>query len=359
MDPITVYIGTYTQGRNEAIYVLELDRETGRLEQKSVVGEGANPTFLALHPNQRFLYAANETDDFDGDKSGSVSAFAIEPGSGSLTFLNRQSSRGSGPCHVSLDTAGSHVLVANYGSGSVAVLPVGADGRLAPASAFQQHRGTGPDPGRQEAPHAHSIQTDPSGKFVLAADLGLDRILVYRFDPVVGTIKANDPPFASLKPGAGPRHAAFHPNGRDFYVINELDSTVTGFRYDARAGALQEFQTLSTLPAGFSGESYTAEIQIHPSGKFLYGSNRGHDTITYFSVDGETGRLQLRGHEPTQGRTPRNFTIDLAGEFLLAANQGSDSVVVFRIDMETGQPVPTGNSITIPTPVCVKYLARA
>ncbi|MGH7378010.1 MAG: lactonase family protein, partial [Candidatus Methylomirabilales bacterium] len=254
---------------------------------------------------------------------------------------------------------GKAVLAANYGGGSVVALPVGAGGTLGEATAFIQHQGSSVNPRRQEAPHAHSINLDPENRFAVAADLGLDRLLVYRFDPARGTLAANDPPFAAVKPGAGPRHFAFHPRGRHAYAINEIHCTVTAFAWDGRRGALEEIQTVSTLPGEVQEGFSTAEVQVHPSGKFLYGSNRGHDSIAVFAIDAASGRLTGVEHRPTGGKTPRNFGIDPAGAFLLAANQGSDSIVGFRIDPETGKLEPTGSVVRVPSPVCVKFLPKA
>jgi 6-phosphogluconolactonase len=256
-----------------------------------------------------------------------------------------------------VDKTGRNVLVANYGSGSVACLPVKEDGRLAEASAFIQHTGSSVNPQRQQGPHAHSVNMSPDNRFAMVADLGLDEVLVYRFDPVKGSLAANDPPFAKVKPGSGPRHFAFHPGGKFAYVINELASTVTALAYDARRGILSEVQTVSTLPPGFTGTSTTAEVQVHPSGKFLYGSNRGHDSIAVFGIDARKGTLTPIEHVPTQGKTPRNFGIDPTGSYLLAANQSSDNVVVFRIDPQTGRLTPTGQVLEVGIPVCVKFVA--
>jgi 6-phosphogluconolactonase len=296
-----------------------------------------------------------EVADFQGKKAGAVSAFSVDPGTGKLALLNQQSSGGGGPCFVSTDTAGKHAFVANYGGGSVACLPIESDGRLREASAFVQHQGQGPTP-RQKQPHAHSIKPDPTGRFVMAADLGLDKLLVYRFDVAGGKLDPHDPPAGVLAPGSGPRHFAFHPGGKFAYVINEMKSTVTTFAYDAGRGALTEVQTVPTLPDGFAGNNSTAEIVVHPSGKFVYGSNRGHDSIAAFSIDGQSGRLTPAGHEPTGGKTPRNFNIDPTGTWLLAANQNSATVVVFKIDPATGKLTPTGTVANIPSPVCVKFL---
>jgi 6-phosphogluconolactonase len=285
-----------------------------------------------------------------------VGAFAIDPKSGKLTSLNQESSGGAGPCHLIVDGAGRCVLVANYGGGSVAALPIHPDGRIAHASAFVRHQGKSVDPRRQDKPYAHSINLDAAGRFAFAADLGADKVFVYRYDGARGTLVANDPPAAKVAPGAGPRHFAFHPNGRAAYVINELDSTVTAFRYDPEKGILTETQAVSTLPSGFTGKSWTAEVVVHPSGKFLYGSNRGHDSIAIFAIDA-SGKLTVVGHQPTQGKTPRNFAVDPTGRFLLAANQDSNTIVLFRIDRQRGRLEPTGDVVEAPMPVCIKMMA--
>jgi 6-phosphogluconolactonase len=351
-----VFFGTYTRGESKGIYRAQLDLKSGELTQPELAGEVENPSFLAVHPSGLFLYAAGELSDFQGKPGGAVSAFALDRRTGNLKLLNQESSRGGGPCHLVVDPPGKNVLVANYGGGSVAVLPIGKDGKLEPASSFIQHEGKGVDPRRQEGPHAHSINVDKAGAFAVAADLGLDKLLVYRFDAEAGRLTPNDPPHTSVAAGAGPRHFAFHPSGRFAYVINEMHSTVTAFDYDAKQGRLIQLQTVSTLPAPHEGNS-TAEVQVHPSGKFLYGSNRGHNSLAIFAIDPQTGRLTSVGHQSTGGRTPRNFGIDPSGAYILAANQGSDSVHVFRVDQETGRLTPTGQSIEVPTPVCVKFLA--
>jgi 6-phosphogluconolactonase len=322
-----------------------------------LAAETVNPSFLAIHPNRRFLYAVGEVMEFQGQKSGAVSAFSIDPATGKLTFLNKMSSRGMGPCHVSVDKTGKCVLVANYGSGSVAALPLKPDGSLSEATAFVQHTGSSVNPERQKGPHAHSINLSPDNRFAIAADLGLDQLLVYRFDPEAGSLTPNDPPFAKVNPGAGPRHFAFHPNGQFGYVINEMQSTVTALAYDAANGAFQELQTISTLPEDFKEENSTAEVQVHPNGRFLYGSNRGHNSIAVFAIDAAKGTLTPVERVSTQGRTPRNFGIDPTGSWLLAANQSTDNVAVFRIDPDTGRLTPTGQVLDVPSPVCVKFLA--
>jgi 6-phosphogluconolactonase len=355
-----VYVGTYTGGKagSEGIYLLEFDPSTGSIESKGLAGKIVSPSFLAIHPTRKFLYSVNEVGDFAGKPSGAVTAFAIDEASGMLRQLNQQSSVGSGPCHLTVDATGKNVLVANYGSGSVAVLPIAADGSLRPASSFIQHTGKSADPGRQEGPHAHSINLDAANRFAFAADLGLDKVLIYAFDSNSGTIKPNSTPFTKVTPKSGPRHFAFHPTGRFAYVINEMANTVTALAYDPANGSLDELQTISTLPADFNGTSYTAEVQVHPSGKFLYGSNRGHDSIAVFAIDEKTGKLEFVEAEPTQGKNPRNFALDPTGAYLLAENQDSNTIVLFRIDPATGALTPTGTTIDVPMPVCIKMIPK-
>ncbi|NLF72141.1 MAG: lactonase family protein [Candidatus Anammoximicrobium sp.] len=356
-DCLRIYVGTYTSGASQGIYLGRLDLADGGLRLDGVAAETKNPSFLALHPNRRFLYAVGEISDFAGKRTGAVNAFRIEPATGRLEPLNQQSSGGPGPCHVAVDHSGRNVLVANYGGGSAAVLPIRKNGTLGSATAFVQHQGASVNPRRQQGPHAHSINLDPANRFAFVADLGLDKVLIYRFDAAAGKLTPNDPPWASVVPGAGPRHFAFHPTGKFAYVINELGSSLTAFRYDAARGALEEVQTVSSLPAGPVEGNSTAEVQVHPSGKFLYGSNRGHDSIAVFAADAVTGQLKLVEHESTQGKTPRNFGVDPTGRFLLACNQASDTIVGFRIDQETGALTPTGQKLDVPSPVCVKFIA--
>jgi 6-phosphogluconolactonase len=356
---LRVYVGTYTNGgASRGIYLLEFDRSSGALKPRGLAGEAVNPSFLAIHPTRRFLYAVGEVSDYQGRKEGTVASFAVDAKDGALTLLNRQSSRGAGPCYVTVDRLGKNALVANYGGGSVAVLPIREGGALGEASAFAQHGGTVADPKRQGGPHAHSINLDAANRFAVAADLGLDRLLVYRFDAENGSLTPNDPPFARVAPRSGPRHFAFHPYGRHAYVINEISCTVTAFDYDPARGTLTEIQTVSTLPEGEpvrKGYS-TAHVEVHPSGRFLYGSNRGHDSIAIFTIAEGTGRLSPAGHQPTGGKTPRNFGVDPSGSFLLAANQGTGNVVVFRIDPRTGGLQPNGQAAEVPAPVCVKFV---
>jgi 6-phosphogluconolactonase len=351
-----LYIGTYTGANSKGIYRFAFDPSSGELTDKALAGEVTSPSFLAIHPSHKYLYSVNETGEFQGKKTGGVSAFAIDPRSGDLKLLNQQSSGGGGPCHLVVDKQGKNVLAANYGGGSICALPIGADGKLAEASAFIQHKGTSVDKDRQEAPHAHSINLDAANQFAFVADLGLDKVFVYKFDPSKGTLTANDPAAVSIAPGSGPRHFAFHPDGRHAYVINEMKSTITAFDYDRKDGVLKEVQTITTLPEGFKGNTSTAEVVVHPSGKFLYGSNRGHDSIAVFSIDQNSGKLTAGGHQNKDIKTPRNFVIDPTGAYLLVANMDSDSIVVFRIDPKTGNLTPTGTKVEVGKPVCLRMM---
>jgi 6-phosphogluconolactonase len=356
-EKLWVYIGTYTQRGSKGIYRFELDLASGKLTPRGLAAATKDPSFIAIHPSRRFLYAVGETGGLGGKPAGTVSAFAIDAESGKLTLLNQQSSGGPGPCYVVTDKKGKHVLVANYEGGSVSVLPIRKDGRLGKATAFQQHKGSSVNKSRQEAAHAHSINLDPANRFAFACDLGLDKIMVYRYDAAQGTLTPNDPPAARIAPGSGPRHFTFHPTGRFAYLINELKSTVTVFAYDAEHGVLHTLQTISTLPKSFRGENTTAEVQVHPSGKFLYGSNRGQNSIAVFTIDQKTGKLTAAGRQGKNVNIPRNFGIDPTGKFLIVANQEGDSLVVFRIDPESGGLKPTGRKVRVPMPVCVKMMA--
>jgi 6-phosphogluconolactonase len=354
-----VYIGTYTGPTSQGIYAYRFHAATGEMTSLGLAAETRNPSWVTIHPNRRFLYAANEINDFEGQLAASVSAFSIDPASGRLTLLNRVSTRGPGACHLVADRTGNTLLAANYGGGSVASFPIAADGRLGAAVSFIQHTGSSANPQRQQSPHAHSVNLSRDNRFNVVADLGLDKLLVYRLDPAHATLAPNNPPSASVAPGSGPRHFAFHPKGKYAYVINEILCTVTVFSYDAKAGTLREIQTLSTLPPGVSREAgfSTAEIEVHPSGRFLYGSNRGHNSIAVFSIDQGKGTLTQLENVPTQGRTPRNFAIDPTGAWLFAENQQSDSVVQFRIDSKTGRLTPSGRTWEAPSPVCMKFVA--
>jgi 6-phosphogluconolactonase len=356
-----LFVGTYTEKESKGIYAYRYDAASNQLTPLGVAAETTNPSFLAIDPSRRFLYAVNELQNYKGASSGAVSAFAINLGTDDrrtpiLSLLNQVASRGADPCYIAFDKTGKYALVANYTGGSVSGFPVQADGHIGDPSAFVQHRGSSVNKERQESPHAHWIETTPDNRFAIAVDLGLDELLVYHFDASKGTLTPNDPPYARLDPGAGPRHLAFHPNGKFAYVVNELQSTITAFSYDPGRGVLEKLKTVSTLPRGFSGSNDTAEIRIHPNGKFLFASNRGHDSIAVFSVDSRTGALTLVDHFPTQGKTPRNFEIDPSGKLLFVANQGSDNIVVFRIDADNGRLTPTGKTLNVPSPVCLKFM---
>lgn len=352
------YVGTYTEKtKSKGIYAFRFDDASGKLSPIGAVAETTNPSFLTVHPNGKYLYAVNETNKFVDEESGAVSAFSIDRKTGKLRLLNQVASRGAGPCYVSLDKTGRYVLVANYDAGTVAVFPVQEDGQLGKYTGFARHSGRGVNKERQEGPHAHWIATSPDNQFVLSADLGIDRILVSRFHLPDGAFTPNKSnPGAKLKAGAGPRHAAFNPSGKFLYVASELNSTVTAFSYNAKDGSLHELEALSTLPRDFSGDNDVAEIAVHPSGKFLYVSNRGRDSIAVFSIDPRKGTLKPVADIATQGKTPRNFAIDPSGKFLLAANQESNDIVVFHIDPVTGSLTLTGQAADVPAPVCIVFL---
>jgi len=352
-EPLRVYFGTYTGRDNSSkgIYRSVLDLKTGKLSNPVLVAEAKNPSFLEIHPNGKFLYAVSEVSG-----AGGVSAYAIDSSTGNLKLLNQQPSGGAGPCHVSIDHAGKNVLVANYGSGSASVIPIESNGRLGGPTGFVQHEGAGINPRRQKGPHAHSINVSPDNRFAFVADLGIDKIMIYRLNTKKGTIVKNSPPFAKVRPGAGPRHFAFNPNGKFAYVINELDCTVTAFTYEPASGALSGIMSITTLPKGFDGSNSCAEVRVHPSGKFLYGSNRGHDSIVVYRIDMIKGTLTFVENETADIKTPRNFNIDPTGKFCLVANQGGNSVVVFRINQKTGALNPTGHKISVGRPVCIRFL---
>jgi 6-phosphogluconolactonase len=353
---LLVYVGTYTnKGTSKGIYVCKLNLSTGELKPFSTI-QSDNPAFLAIDRKRKFLYAANEIGQFQGKPSGAVSAFAINQKTGALTFLNQQATNSPGPCSVIVDKTGKCVLSANYSGGSISVFPVKADGSLSEISELVQHQGSSVNPNRQKQPHAHTIIIDDSNRYAFCADLGMDKVMIYQLDAKKGKLKPNSPAFAAVKPGAGPRHFKIHPNNKFAYVINELDSTMTAFAYDKAQGTLKEIQSLSTLPTDFTGTSYCADVHVHPSGKFLYGSNRGHDSIAVFAIDSATGKLNPVQHQSTQGKWPRNFAVDPTGQFLLAANQNTDNIAIFRINQQTGQLTPTGHIIEIPAPVCLKLI---
>jgi 6-phosphogluconolactonase len=352
-----VFVGTYTRQDSKGIYSYRFQSATGQLTPIGVAAETENPSFLALHPNHRFLYAVNEISSFEGQSAGSVSAFAIDGKSGMLTLLNRVSTRGTIPAHLVVDQTGKSLVVANYGSGSVAVFPLKADGSIGASSAFVQHNGSSSGP-RQRGPHAHAVNLSSDNRFVFVPDLGLDQVLSYRLDPGKGTLIANDPPFTKVATGSGPRHFAFHPDGQAAYTLSEMGSLVTVFAYDRAGGTLKQVQTISTLPKEFQGANNSAEVEVHPNGRFLYASNRGHDSLAVFAIDPTAHTLTLVEHVSTQGKMPRNFAIDPTGTYLLAANQNTNNIVIFRIDQKTGRLTSNVGEVKTPSPVCIVFLAR-
>ena len=352
-----LFVGTYTRTTSEGIYVYRMDNSTGVLERVAVTGGIKNPTFLALSPDNSHLYAVAEINEHCGRPTGAVYSYSVSPDSGDLAYVNQQSTGGPGPCHLTVDATGAHVIVANYQGGSICVLPIQTDGSLGEMSEFIQHEGSSVNSHRQGEPHAHSVNLDPNNRFIYAPDLGMDKVMIYQLDLDSGNLLANKPAFVQVAPGAGPRHFAFHPDGTRAYVLNEIGNTVTAFNWDPESGSLEEFQTVTTLPADFLETSHTADLHIHPNGRFLYGSNRGHDSIAIFEIDPDTGGLTPRGWASTQGRTPRNIAIDPSGQFMLAENQDSDSIFTFRINDETGMLITTGSVIKVPMPVCIKFLA--
>jgi 6-phosphogluconolactonase len=353
-----VFFGTYSRGASKGIYRAKFDPATGRLSAAELAAESPDPSFLALHPNGRFLYAVEENADTRRTPGRGVSAFALDPATGSLRHLNYQSASGASPCHIAVDPAGKTVLVANYNSGSIAAIKLEPDGRLGAMGSEIQHEGSSVNRGRQAGPHAHGVTLSPDARLVFVPDLGLDKVMAYRLDPAAATLTPHTVPFASVAPGSGPRHIAFHPNGRLAYVINEMLCTITAFRYDAAAGALQEIETVSSLPEGTAvarGMS-TAEILVHPGGKFVYGSNRGHNSLGVFAVAADTGKLTQIQNQPTLGRTPRHFTFDPTGRWLMVENQDTGNVAVFAVDPATGKLADTGQNVAVPNAVCAVFV---
>ena len=365
MTDTLVFIGTYTepilfgtgkvlQGKGEGIYTYRLNPSSGRLQFVDKISGLANPSYLALDASQKFLYAVSELKTYEGEPSGAVGAFVVDRANGTLRLLNKQLTHGTDPCQVVVDGERRHVFVANFMSGSVCVLEVREDGSLGRASDFVQHQGSSIDHRRQSGPHAHSVTLDQSNGFVFVPDLGLDKLMIYRFDVSRGMLEPNATPWIKMRPGSGPRHLALHPDGPFAYLVNELDSTVAVLSYDAATGSFRHLQTVSTLPPGFSGENTCADIHVSPSGEFVYASNRGHDSIVIYRIDRTSRELSCIGHESTRGRTPRSFDIDPSGRFLIAANQDSDSIVTFQIDPESGRLRANGDPVHVPTPVCVR-----
>jgi 6-phosphogluconolactonase len=344
------YFGTQRTGTNAGFSLAHFDTDTGVLTKPEFLLAATAPAFFVIHPDGRHLYTCNAA------SSGGVSAYEIEPHTGALKFLNRVSSGGAGPCYVSLDQTARFALVANYAGGSIAVFAIQPDGSLGERTAFVQHTGNSVNPQRQTHAYAHSIIVDPSNRFALVDDLGVDKIFVYRFNAQDGSLTPNDPPFAGIRPGSGPRHLAFHPNGRWVYVISEIASTVTAFNWNPANGSLAEFQTISALPENFNGTNTSAEIALHPNGKFLYASNRGDDSLAVFAIDPATGKLGLVERVSCGGRTPRFFTFDPTGKWLLCSNHGSDTTVVFRVDEKTGKLAQIGQPVSVSYPFCERFL---
>jgi 6-phosphogluconolactonase len=348
-DALRVYVGTYTNGKSKGIYVLDFDSASGKVSEPRVAVEAPNPSFITVHPTRKYLYSVSEAG------KGTVSAYSISA-DGSLKLLNHQASGGNGPCFVSTDPTGRVAMVANYGSGSFESLPINEDGSLGEPTAKIQDSGKGSNPSRQEGPHAHSINADPAGKFAFACDLGLDVVNRFNIDTQAQKLDAVTLKQFKIAAGSGPRHLVFHPSGKFVYVVNEMGSNVTAFGYDAATGDLTELQTASTLPEGFKVDNTCAEVQAHPSGKFLYASNRGDDSIAVFSIDPASGKLTPTSRTKTGGKVPRNFRLDPSGAWLFAANQNGGGITVFKVDPETGALTGTGTTIDIASPVCVKFL---
>jgi 6-phosphogluconolactonase len=357
------YVGTYTQedgksSNSKGIYAYRYDAATAQITPLGLAAETTNPSWVALSPNGRFLYAVNELPSYKGPNSGGVSAFSVDKATGKLTFLNEMPTRGADPCYVTVDRTGKYVLVANYTGGSIAAFPILADGKLGEATAFVQHTGHGSDPQRQEGPHAHSIDLSPDNRFAMVDDLGLNELLVYKFDGSKGSLTPNDPPFAKLDDAIGPRHFVLRPDGKFAYVVGELQSTVTAFRFDSDKGTVTALQTLNARAPDYHGPNEGAEIRMHPSGKFLYVSNRGDDNhIHVFAIDEAKGTLTPVEDVATKGSTPRSFEIDPTGTLLFAENEKSGNIVVFHIDPKTGRLTPTGKVLDVASPVCLKFLA--
>ena len=354
-----VFIGTYTGEKtgSKGIYAFRFDEATGALTPLGLKAETPSPSFLATNAAGTVLYAVNEVGDYQGQKSGSISSFTVDAATGALKPLGTTlSTGGADPCHLQCDRTGRALAVANYSGGNFALFPIGSNGGLSAPSLFAGE-GSGPNKARQAGPHGHETVFDPSNRYLLAVDLGIDKVLVYRFDQAKGTIAATPTP-ASLPPGSGPRHLAFHPSGRFVFVINELLSTIATFGWDGEKGALSPVSSVSTLPADFKGQNSTAEIAVHPSGRFVYGSNRGHDSIAVFSAGGD-GRLTLVEHESTRGKTPRNFTLDPSGRWLIAGNQDTGTLAVFAVDQTTGALSPSGPLAQVGAPVCILFMPSA
>jgi 6-phosphogluconolactonase len=345
-----VFFGTHLAGAGKGFSLAHFDSDTGALTVPQFDAEAVAPAYFVIHPDGRHLYTCNS------GRPGGISAYAIDRTTGKLTLINSRPAGGADTSYLSLDRTGRYALIANYEGGNIAVFALAPDGGIGARTAFVQHTGHSVDPERQKHAYAHSIITDPSNRFAVVCDLGLDKVFVYRFDARTGSLAPNDPAFVTVAPGSGPRHPVFHPNGRWVYVVTEIGSTVLAFDWDGASGILHQFQTVSALPAGFPGVSVSAEIAVHPNGRFLYVSNRGDDSIAIFAIDGANGRLTPLGHVPTHGKTPRNFAFDPSGRWIIATNHGSNNAVVFRVDGATGLLTPTGAPVPVPYPFCERFL---
>lgn len=355
---VWVYVASYLTGDGAALHIYEMDLHSGNLTPLGTAAGVQLSYYLTADPERRILFATDAAEACAGAPGGAVASYAIDRANGALTFLNHQSAGGSETCYLSVAPNGKFVLVANYTGGNLAVLPVRSDGQLGQATSLVNHEGSSINADRQEGPHPHSVLFDPQHRFALSADLGADKIFIYRFDSDTGTLTPNDPPHFEVTAGAGPRHMVFHPNHRVLYVINELHSTVNAMSYDASSGTLRDHQTISALPDGYSGQNDSADIHVHPSGRFLYGSNRGHESIVIFRIDEQSGTLSLVGHESIQGEFPRGFGIDPTGTFLLTANEHTDTIVTFRIDPTSGRLTPTGKITQVPQPASIRFVSR-
>ncbi|MDE3195299.1 MAG: lactonase family protein [Acidobacteriota bacterium] len=349
-----MYVGTYTEGTSKGIYAYRYNAKTGRLTPLGLMAPTPDPTFLALHPSGKYLYAVNELNSFRGQRAGAVTAYSVDKATGKLTELNQVSTKSPGPCHLIVDATGKTLMVANYAGGSFASFPIAADGRLGEATSFIQEKGTGPNKQRQEQAHGHSVNLPKSNKFMLGADLGTDNIWVFDLDAANGKITPRGS--ASVKPGSGPRHLVIAPDQKHVYVMSEMASSVTTFEYDPATAAMKEIDMVSALPANFKGESTGAEIQIDPAGKYVYSSNRGDDSISVFKVDPQTAKLTLIQNQSTGGKQPRAFVLDPAGNFLICGNQATNTITTFRIDHATGKLTPTGEKYDLGAPVTFVFL---
>lgn len=345
-----VYFGSHSNRPGAGFSLARFNTDTGVLTKPSLLLEAKEPAYFVFHPDGRHLYTCNS------GAPGGLSAYSVDPRTGALTLLNRVLAGGDDTSYISLDRTNRYALVANYNGGNIAVFALKPDGSIGDWTSFVQHTGKSVHPQRQTKAYAHAIVVSADNRFVLVPDLGVDKLFVYRFDEKTGKLTANEPAFVTLPPGSGPRHVKFHPNGRWVYLINEMGSTVVGYEWDGAKGTLTEFQSISTLPADFTGTSTCAEVEVHPNGKFLYGSNRGHDSLVAFSIDAATGRLTVIGHTPSGGRTPRNFAFDPTAKWILCTNHNSNNAVVFRVDEATGRLTQQGEPVSVPAPFCERFL---